>query len=136
MVENREMLLLCIDLEPGSEVLAQSAVRFAHQCNLQVLVLHVCSYFVSADAQEQVQSRLQQFIERTMQNVPVYDAHVVMGKPEQAILQYASDKDIQCIILGKRKRTTVDRTHVRSTSYDVIAEARVPVLIIPVDGEG
>lgn len=55
---------------------------------------------------------------------------VVRGQPAAAILQYASEHDIDLIVVGTHARTGLDRLIVGSVAEHVIRKSPVPVVTV------
>ncbi|MDQ2050706.1 universal stress protein [Natronolimnohabitans sp. A-GB9] len=60
---------------------------------------------------------------------PIID-DVETGDPQSAILDYATDNDVDAIVMGTRGRQGVGRLLLGSTTESVVREAPVPVLVV------
>lgn len=50
------------------------------------------------------------------------------GRPAAEILSYATDEEVDLLVMGTHGRTGLDRFLMGSVASDVLAEATVPVL--------
>ncbi|MFC6613593.1 universal stress protein [Halopenitus salinus] len=62
------------------------------------------------------------------------DALVAEGHPDDAIVSLASDRDVDQIVLGGRKRSPTGKAIFGSTVQSVILDADVPVTVVPEAG--
>ena len=58
------------------------------------------------------------------------DTVTEVGKPAQAILEYADDHDIDQIVMGSHGRSGIDRAILGSVAETVTRRAQIPVTII------
>ena len=66
-----------------------------------------------------------------MPGLPDDHLHIEVGIPEDVIVAVAQRLASGPILLGRRRRETVERIYVGSTTSAVISLARRPVLVIP-----
>jgi nucleotide-binding universal stress UspA family protein len=70
-------------------------------------------------------------------DVPAVEASVLSGAPHRAIVEYAAEHDVDCIVMGTHGRTGLERYFLGSVTERVIRLADVPVLTVkgsePVD---
>lgn len=59
------------------------------------------------------------------------DVLVAEGHPDDAIVSLASDRDVDQIVLGGRKRSPTGKAIFGSTVQSVILDADVPVTVVP-----
>ncbi len=129
-------MLLCLDLEAGSEHLARYTASLAHHCNQAVEVVYASQASRTPDSQLAIESRLQQLISTVLAGLDVRHIHIRPGKPETVIPELAIERNVETIVLGRRHRAVVDRIHVGSTTSAVVSQAVCPVLVVPADGTG
>lgn len=129
--DNRPVLL-CLDLEAGSHELAKYAADFATSCKLPVHVLHVLQSRLDETGQERSRRQLAAICQEILPWVPAEHIHVAEGLPEDCIVTNAGEIGAGMILLGRRKRITVDRIYVGSTTSAVISLASRPVLVVPI----
>lgn len=58
------------------------------------------------------------------------------GRPAEAILGYAADRDADLIAMGTHGRTGLDRFPLGSTAERVVRHADVPVVTVPLAARG
>ncbi|MDY6837730.1 MAG: universal stress protein [Thermodesulfobacteriota bacterium] len=133
MSAKTQPMLLCLDLDEGSEALARYvAVRAA--CYKQAVhVLHVCPKGASTSAIEEARVRLKGLVTAFLEQVAVEAVAIRAGLPEETIAAYVKEYPVDPIVLGRRKRSMVERMQVGSTTSTVISLACCPVLVVPLD---
>ena len=125
-------LLLCLDLEAGSDRLAHWVAHLARRCSQPVHLLHVSPVPLSGERQQKRQQRLGQLVESCLQGLEITAVELREGVAEEVIVEVARQIDAGMILLGRRQRTAVERIYVGSTTSAVISLARRPVLVVPV----
>ncbi len=133
--ENRPPLLLCLDLEAGSDHLARWAAQLARRCGQRVQVLYVSPVPLSPAQRLEKEQRLQRLLEEPFQGLEIIATELREGVAEEVIVEVARRVDADTILLGRRQRTAVERIYVGSTTSAVISLARRPVLVVPVPGQ-
>lgn len=128
-------LLLCIDLEAGSTALVRFACSFARRCNQAVRVLHVLPAGMPKDAAVNHGEQLHFLLARMGLETAQIPIEILEGIPENAILSAAREHDVDAIILGRRRRSPIERIYVGSTTSAVISQAPCPVLVVPLSVE-
>ena len=58
------------------------------------------------------------------------EASVLSGTPARAILDYAEERDIDCIVMGTQGRTGLERYFLGSVTEKIVRAADVPVLTV------
>ncbi|HHC72556.1 MAG TPA: universal stress protein [Thiotrichales bacterium] len=124
-------LLLCLDLEAGSRELACEAARYAARCHMPVRVVHVLQSPLDRRDRAGRLERLQALCHKLLPEVPETHIHLEEGVPEECIVAVAEHYSTGPILLGRRRRQTVERIYVGSTTSAVISLAQRPVLVIP-----
>ncbi len=123
-------MLLCVDLQQGSETLAryvaERITRFPQP--LHVLYVHPESGSLSF---ENAQLQLDALVNETLAGVSIESVILRQGLPEEIIVAYAKECAVDSIVLGRRRRSTVERIYVGSTTSAVISLAPCPVLVVP-----
>jgi nucleotide-binding universal stress UspA family protein len=128
---NASPVLLCLDLESGSRELAEYAAGFTARCKLPLRILHVLQRRLSDADIEHSRQRLADICREILPGVAPDHIHVATGLPEDHIVEIAARYGAGTILLGRRKRLTVDRIYVGSTTSAVISLASRPVLVVP-----
>ncbi len=124
-------LLLCLDLEAGSDELAAAAAQMAARCALAIRVLHVMQSPLGEADRRHREDQLRALCRKRLPPIAPEHLHLISGVPEDVIIETANRFDTGPILLGRRQRKTVERIYVGSTTSAVIALARRPVLVIP-----
>ena len=132
MSDNTRPLLLCLDLEVGSDVLAAYASRLVKRCELPVHVLYVLPK-ASKETEEHAYRRLKEITDKTFRGDQVDAVIVRRGIPEDHIVSYANQQLFEFVILGRRRRSTLERIYVGGTTCAVISLSHAPVLVVSVD---
>ncbi len=130
-VESRPMLL-CLDLEEGSESLAREAAGYCLRCNQPLHLLHVIPRG-RVGQEERARERLRHLVDEVLAGVDVRAVAVREGIAEDVIVAYAREEGTAPILLGRRFHTR-ERIYVGSTTSAVISMAEVPVMVIPLEG--
>ena len=125
-------LLLCLDLETGSEALARQAAELARRCRRPVRILHVSDGHPAAEERKGIEAALARICEEMLAGIEITGVEIRQGLPEETIVEAAGECDATMILLGRRQRSAVERIYVGSTTSAVISLARRPVLVVPV----
>lgn len=133
MPDKTQPMLLCLDLEKGSETLTHYASARAIHCNQTVHVLYVHPKAHAGPAFEYAQAHLDRLVTAKLVDVIVEAVTIGHGLTEETIVAYAKKYEVDPIVLGRRQRSTIERIHVGSTTSAVISLATSPVLIVPID---
>lgn len=128
-------LLLCLDLEAGSEQLIDYAARHARRCTLPLRMLHASRAALNEAKHQQILARIHELIDRPLSGLRLQAIDIESGVAEDIIVEVARRHDVNLILLGRRHRTTAERIYVGSTTSAVISLATQPVLVVPVDSE-
>ncbi|GMR04121.1 MAG: hypothetical protein BMS9Abin23_0010 [Thermodesulfobacteriota bacterium] len=131
MTDGERPVLLCLDLEPGSEGLALRGAGYAERLGRPLHLLYVLPES-SVETEESAVNRLEAVA------AAVGTAGVVAvrrGRVEERIVEYIKENGVEMVILGHRHRARRERVYVGSTTKTVISLAPGPVLVVPIDGE-
>jgi len=83
---------------------------------------------------KEVEAELKTLVDETLGDVEVQALYLCKGLPEDSIIEYATEKiENPVIILGRRKRSIADRIYVGSTTSAVISLSEFPVMVVPLD---
>jgi len=131
MPSDNALTLLCLDLEAGSEALIDHAVQRANRCGDTIHMLHVTHAGQDEQTCEFIRDKLEQLVKRhTVQGTPL-STEIRFGTPEEEIPALAAELGASIIILGRRRRSDVERIYVGSTTSAVISDAPCAVLVVP-----
>lgn len=124
-------LLLCVDLEAGSEALARHTGEEARACGRAVEVLHMLPPHGPDKEFGEARRRLERLVRETLTGIRLLGIEVRRGVPEEDLTTYAHARGTGIIVLGRRKRPEVERIYVGSTTSAVLSLATCPVLVVP-----
>jgi nucleotide-binding universal stress UspA family protein len=125
-------MLLCVDLEADSEILANYAAKYAMHCRQSLHVLYVIPQ-ASRQTDAEARQRLKALVDKTLDRVKVEAIVLRRGVPEDEILSYAESHPCDPVMLGHRHRSTVERIYVGSTTRTVLSLSPRPILVVPID---
>ncbi len=132
MKHGNRPILLCLDLEAGSEELARHCTAYVKLLRKPLHVLYVLRRSGLED-EESARRRLREFVSGTISDVEVSTMSVRRGDVEEEIVNYIKEKDVDITVLGHRHKARRERIYVGSTVKTVISLAPGPVLIVPID---
>jgi nucleotide-binding universal stress UspA family protein len=129
----------------GSEC-AQAAVGYAaelatrYDARVHALCVADSRTLENAPKYDQIRQEREEVAERTcndmsVSGVPVEQA-VRTGIPHKAILRYATEQDIDLIVMGTHGRTGVERYLLGSVTEKVVRLSDVPVLTVKTEDDG
>jgi nucleotide-binding universal stress UspA family protein len=135
MNHKKRPVLLCLDLEAGSEELARFTATFIKHSGQSLHVLHVIPQS-SSEEEETARERLKSLVNKNLAGVNIKALVALRGVIEEQIVNYIGEKNTDIVILGHRHKAKRERVYVGSTVRTVISLAPGPVLVIPIDSEG
>lgn len=132
-------ILFPIDVNDAAPKVAEHVKQMVTQCGAELHVL-----FVSSGVSEQPGGSGQQLEDQVIQNSKKkimdfmetncpglkYEAHVMGGMPEEAIVKFARTNGVQMIVMGTHGRTGFERLVSGSVTNDVIKKSDVPVFVV------
>ena len=130
--ETMPPLLLCLDLEAGSEQLVAYAARHARRCGQAVHILHVSNTALDDETRAALMARIRAQTEGPLADTHIQGIDLEVGTAEDRIVEVAQRCRADPVLLGRRQRATVERIYVGSTTSAVISLATQPVLVVPV----
>lgn len=140
-----EQFLLPTDGSDGAEIASEWGVALAARLEAMVHSLFSVdtSPFSRARDQEEMFDALERRGEEAIENVRerARDAGVsisgsiAIGSPANVILTYASEHDVDLIIMGTHGQTGVGQWFLGSVTENVVRQADVPVFCIPVSAK-
>ena len=126
-------LLICLDLEAGSEQLLAYAAHHVRRCQQTVRVLHVSRAELDAARSDALQQQIRKLLDRVFPDISPPAIDIEVGLAEDRIVEVAQRCQADPVLLGRRRRATVERIYVGSTTSAVLSLATRPVLVVPVD---
>lgn len=130
---DNKSLLLCIDLEKGSNTLVEYTAQHARRCKLTTQVLYVSHSELDKTTRGKILTQLHNLIDQPFSDLPIEMIKIETGMIEEIIVKTARHDRVALILLGRRQRSKLERIHIGSTTRAVIALACRPVLVVPVD---
>jgi len=128
-------MLLCLDLEQGSDRLVARAAPIAQRWAAPVRIVHATRTALTGPQTKDVMARLHALVDGPLAGHAVDGVELAQGVAEHVIVAAANRCGAIAIVLGRRSRSTVERIYVGSTTSAVISLAQRPVLVLPLDGD-
>ncbi len=136
MSRNKRPILLCLDLEAGSEKLARRGAQYAKRLGGLLHVLYVMPAS-SNETEEDAMERFKKLTASVLEDTEARTLVIRRGRlVEDHIVEYIGENSIEIVILGHRHKEKRERVYVGSTVHTVISLAPGPVLVVPIDSEG
>lgn len=122
-------LLVAVDGSRYGDIAAATAVNYAKYLDMGI---HLVS--VSESEQDHVRKEAKSIVDRVSQLVDQQSvkvkSEVLSGKPANAIVQIAKEKEVNLIVMGSHGRTGWDKVLMGSVSDRVIGHAQASVLVV------
>ena len=147
-------ILVCVDLDAGSQRALTHALRFVGDDDAAVDVLHVWeppklvrpdplvtvesdgrSVFLTEFTQNQARADLEKLVSDVAPNRPNLRTLLALGSAASQILAIAREGDYDLIVLGTRGVRGVARAVLGSVAEKVVRLASCPVLIVPLGSD-
>ncbi|MFQ5465787.1 MAG: universal stress protein, partial [Thermodesulfobacteriota bacterium] len=103
MPDDNGTILLCLDLEAGSEELARKAAGYASRLESPLHVLYVLPQS-SGETEDAARGRLKELTDGALEGVDVLAVVVRRGCVEDHIMDYAAENAVDMVVLGHRHR--------------------------------
>ena len=137
-----DQILVPTDGSQTAKKALRSAVQVARQNDADLHVLHVIDEVpptrnpgMLEEKQKQQQEEAEQLVEDALSKVDTGEIRVHQavrhGRPDEALLEYAEELDIDLVIMGRHGRSSLDRWLLGSTTERVLRSSSLPVLVIP-----
>ena len=140
------LILLATDGSPDATLAAQSAVELCERTGSELHVVHVGEYlptFYAYTEEEptELQHNAQQLLEEQTQSIEaaggqVAQAHLLLGRPAEQIVNLSEELGVGVIVLGSRGLGALRRAVLGSVSESVVRHAHCPVFVVRSDGAG
>lgn len=140
------LILLATDSSPDAALAAQSAVELCERTGSELHVVHVGEYlptFYAYTEEEptELQHNAQQLLEEQIQRIEaaggqVAQAHLLLGRPAEQIVNLSEELGVGVIVLGSRGLSALRRALLGSVSESVVRHAHCPVFVVRSDGAG
>jgi len=136
-------ILIAIDSNPSSEIVAQNGLQLAKQFNSEIALISVIdpeSYPDEDEAtirerEDMMEHNLNKsqgnVMEKVFKNTP-FSSFVEVGTPSKAILRVAEEWGADVIVMGTHGRKGLPHLLMGSVAEDLIRHSKKAVVIIPV----
>jgi nucleotide-binding universal stress UspA family protein len=81
--------------------------------------------------EEDASQKLENLLKKYFENTEKVEKLILLGEPQETVLDLASEKEATLLILGRLEKTFIDRLFLVSVANYVLDRARTPVLIVP-----
>jgi len=81
--------------------------------------------------EEHASQKLENLLKIYFENTEKVERLILLGEPQEMVLDLASEKEATLVILGRSEKTFIDRLFLGSVANYVLDRARTPVLIVP-----
>jgi nucleotide-binding universal stress UspA family protein len=81
--------------------------------------------------EEDASQKLENLLKNYFDNTEKVEKLILLGEPQEMVLDLASEKEATLVILGRSEKTFIDRLFLGSVANYVLDRARTPVLIVP-----
>lgn len=147
-------VLIGLDYNPRSEVVAKKGYELAKKLGAEVCLIHVLadvSYygvnypnFMGYEGYNEMQVDLsviselrevaKKFLETAAEhlNDPQVSTHFAEGPTSQAILHYAKEWQADLIVLGTHSHSVLEKVLMGTTASRILERTEIPVYLIPV----
>ena len=126
-----QKLLCCVDFSETSPRALEYAFSLALQYQAEITLLHVIETpELHADEQKRALNCIEQLIPVEARNWATLVPVVQAGKPYERIIEYATQRQTDLIVMGVRGRNALDLALFGSTTHRVIQLGPCPVLVL------
>lgn len=147
-------VLIGLDYNPRSEIVAEKGYELAKKLGAQVCLIHVLadvSYYgvnyptfmgyegynemqVDLDVISELREVARKFIETAAAHLddPGVTTHMAEGPTSAAILDYADTWNADMIVLGTHSHSVLEKVLMGTTASRVLENTKIPVYLIPV----
>ena len=145
-------VLICIDYNPTSEMVADSGYQLSKALNAEVCLLHVIAdvqYYgvqyptfmgydgfdagIDININKEMHRVAENFLEsvKTHLNDPTMLTKVVEGSTADVILEYATQWGANTIVLGTHSHSILEKIFIGDVASKVLKNTKVPVYMVP-----
>ncbi|MEW6265832.1 MAG: universal stress protein [Thermodesulfobacteriota bacterium] len=140
-----KQILFPVDLTENSALLLPFVVKLADFCKATVHVLYVGErlkhadslaiphppqQFYDQDLRSASEKKMKTFYAEQLYGLKNVERHVVLGNPDEEILKFAAEKQIDLIVMGTHGRKGMDRVLFGSVAENVTRNSRIPVMTV------
>jgi nucleotide-binding universal stress UspA family protein len=135
-------ILVAVDLSVASDALVRFAARLAAHGDGELIAMHVYSEADAHTARQEAGLSLDRFLDHVRGELGYLLARagagarparivIAEGAPVDAIVDRASQDDVDMIIVGTHGRTGISRLLLGSVAEGVLRRAPCPVVVVP-----
>lgn len=140
-----DTILVAVDFSDSSDNAFQMALSMARKFEARVIILHVINepvdlrgFYVPHISFEKLEEEIEEGAKKMMesfcrQNIVDYDNYeslIMPGLPYEQIIEQATEKSADLIVLGTHGRTGLDHVLFGSTAEKVVRKSPIPVLTV------
>jgi nucleotide-binding universal stress UspA family protein len=123
---NFKKIMVCVDFSRSCEYAFQFTTKLASRLNSKIYLFHMSSI---TETEKEIKEKVLNFC-KIPEGVQ-YEYSIWEGKlPHSAILKYASEKDVDLIVMGSHTREKGERWYVGSAVEQVSAKSFCPVTVV------
>lgn len=140
-----EDILVATDGGDRMTVAIQRAIEFAERRGATVHALSVIDEGIFLTLDEELKNEVASELEKTASDAVSRVAEAVeaagldhetdirRGQPEEEVVSYATDRDVDLIVMGTRGSDSYEKQMLGSVSKAVVSNADCPVLTVPLE---
>ena len=144
-MKNISTILVAVDFSDSSDNAFQMALSMAKKFAAKLIVLHVINepvdlrgFYVphisfeklEEEIEEGASKMMESFCRQNIVDFEDYECAIVPGLPYEQIIEQATEKSADMIILGTNGRTGLDHVLFGSTAEKVVRKSPYPVLTV------
>ena len=144
-MQNYNRILVATDFSPVSEIAAKEGIEFAKQRNAGLILLHVVEHFPEhlphyqiaheeMDPQEFIMDRAEKDLTALAEKLGVTEAikevRLTTRSAKSEIVKFASDEQVDLIVIGARGRNSLIDILSGSTATGVVRAATCDVFVV------
>jgi len=142
-----ERILVPTDGSNTASLAATHAIQVAAEADAALHIVHVVDLtavsgeYGTGRILETMRTAGQQAVDElvdqaTEADISTVEASILSGSPSRAVIDYATDRDVDCIVMGTHGRSGLDRLLLGSVTEKVVRLAEMPVLSVsPQNGQ-
>jgi len=145
-------ILICIDYNPTSEIVADAGYQLAKSINAEVCLLHVIAdvqYYgvqyptfmgydgFDAEIDVNINKEMHKVAEHFLDSVKNHltdeelETKVLEGSTADVILEYASNWKADTIVLGTHSHNILEKIFIGDVASQVLKNTKIPVYMVP-----
>lgn len=137
-------IVVGVDFSDPSQAALRHAIELAVRQQSRLSILHIIDDNLSQywdvlplspiEMEEQLLQKTKVFLDEKLQQYELngieYEAHVIFGKPFQALQDYCEQEHADLLIVGQRGATLLEKVLMGSTAERLIRTSRIPLLTV------